>query len=207
MVSVYRMDPGDIHVPESVIAGRLGFKGQKAIPDRFRASYHRAMEELIGASKPEALFDTTEVVPGGNTVVIGDHEMTGELIQKHLSGTDHATLLLATLGLGVDRIIDEKGREGDTVASFFTDGIASEMVEFFVRELDMILRRENPEMAGGTRISPGYGDLSLEHNRWMVEVLGGEAIGISVVEGSFQMIPRKSISAILGWREIGHGQE
>jgi hypothetical protein len=81
------------------------------------------------------------------------------------------------------------------------DGISSELVEFFVRELDLRLRKDRTSGPGRTRISPGYGDLPLELNEWMVGLLDGGSIGVSCMKGSYQLKPRKTVSAVIGWRE------
>jgi len=199
MAREIEMDPSSIRIPSSVLAGRLGFKGEGEVPTDFHALFGSSLEKVLSNSMPRALLDERALDYVENRITIGDREVPGELARKHLSGMSGATLLVATLGKDVDSIISEREKEGDTIGSFFMDGIASELVEFFVRCIDNDLRGQKGEL-GGTRISPGYGDLPLCLNEWMIGELGAGRIGITFVEGSYQLVPRKSISALIGWR-------
>ena len=52
------------------------------------------------------------------------------------------------------------------------------------------------------RFSPGYGDMPLAQTREICEVLGAQrAIGLTVSAGGV-MIPRKSVTAILGISDV-----
>ena len=50
------------------------------------------------------------------------------------------------------------------------------------------------------RFSPGYGDWPVTVQGEILQVCGGSQIGISVND-SFLMQPRKSVSAVLGWKK------
>jgi hypothetical protein len=123
----------------------------------------------------------------------------GDLAMKHLGTCTEATLVLLSLGGRFDEMIYSD--PDDTLGSFFMDGIGSELAEYSVRDVDRILRERRPDMVGSSRISPGYGDLPLSLNTDIVQALGGGDIGVFIVEGSFEMSPRKTISAFIGWRE------
>ncbi len=197
MTELITVDPEDISIPESVIAGRLGFLGEKTIPNRFRDDYLGSLALIRENAFPRALIEDHSIVFQDSAPFIDGRELPGELARKHLDGSDRVTLLLATIGKDVDEIIRNTG---STLSSFMLDGIASEFVEFFVRGVDAILRKRYPDRMGRTRISPGYGDLPLELNGWIVDTLGGKEVDISCVEDSYQLLPRKTVSAVIGWR-------
>lgn len=199
MPEIIRFEPDSIEIPEGVAAGRLGFKGKHRIPDEFRELYRGSIESIRNTAEPMALIG--EFPLHSDPLRIGDMEIPGELANKHLGGSETATVILATIGQGIDEIIMKEEKEGNTLASFFLDGLASEFVEFTVRKLDSDLRMEHPDRSGGARISPGYGDIPLELNGWIVDLLGGSEIGISCLEESFQLVPRKTVSAFIGWRD------
>jgi hypothetical protein len=206
MVEIIRSGPETIEIPEIIVAARLGFIGEKTIPNDFRIQYDTALERVRSASSPTAIFQDMKVIHEKGSISIDNYAIEGDLAKKHLSGIEEVTLLLATLGEGVDGLIEKEEAEGNTLSSFFMDGIASELVEFFVRDVDSMLRNRSKERSGRTRISPGYGDLSLDMNRWIVDRLDGGAHGISVIEGSGQLHPRKTISALIGWRKLNEEQ-
>jgi hypothetical protein len=207
MVEIIRIEPGSIDIPENVITARLGFVGERTIPNDFRVHYDTAINKIRSASSPIALLEDMKVIHEKGSIYIENIVIKGDLANKHLSGIKEVTVLLATLGEGVDELIEQEEAQGDTLSSFFMDGIASEMVEFFVRKVDSILRNRSEDRTGRTRISPGYGDLSLDLNHWIVERLDGGAYGVSVVEGSGQLLPRKTVSALIGWRDLNKEQK
>jgi len=50
------------------------------------------------------------------------------------------------------------------------------------------------------RFSPGYGDLSLDHQKGLLKYVEADKIGISLSE-TMVMLPEKSITAVIGWKE------
>ncbi|MGA1821407.1 MAG: methionine synthase [Thermoplasmatota archaeon] len=199
MIEIIRMDPKIINLPEGAAAGRLGFKGRMDIPDEFRDLYGTSMDRIRETADPMALIG--EFNAGSDPPRIEDQEIPGNLAEKHLGGSDTVSILLVTIGSGIDDLIDSEERGGNTLSSFFLDGLASELVEFAVRKLDSDLRKKFQNRSGGARISPGYGDLPLELNEWILNILSGSRIGVSCVETSYQLVPRKTVAALIGWRD------
>ncbi len=198
MSKIFRRDPDEIVVPERVIAARLGFKGVGRIPDEFVESFKRAQEILKEVAHPLAIHEDFKVENHPGSVVVAGKKLSGRSVEDHIKGSKAVSVILATLGHEVDDRISKLHEEGEELLSFFLDGLASEMVEYFVRMLDTELRRERGQ--GGPRISPGYGDLPLSLNDWIVEILNGEEFGITCDPDTHIMLPRKTISAIIGWR-------
>jgi len=158
-----------------------------------------ARRRLDEAARPTCRVMEAEVLQKGDSPSLLGKAIPGELATKHIGGCGSVSLLLLTLGPGVDRLISGS----DDLGAFLIDGISSELAEFGVREVDRRLRKSHENVVGGPRISPGYSDLPLELNGWMVEALDGAGIGVTVVPGSFQMMPRKTITAFIGWRAKG----
>ena len=48
------------------------------------------------------------------------------------------------------------------------------------------------------RYSPGYGDWPLAKQSQLLKLVGSDRIGVTLTESSI-MIPRKSVSAVIGW--------
>ena len=186
------------------MAARLGFKGLASVPEDFASAYAEARRLAVGAARPLAVTDdaTAEPIPGGARV--GGMPVTGELAARHLAGAGSASLVLLTLGPGVDDMLSRASAGGDALLAFLADGVASELAEFCVRSVDQGLRDERPGLRGGARISPGFGDLPLRLNAWLVDRLGGGEVGVSVRPDSFALVPRKTVTAIIAWK--GHGQ-
>ena len=109
-----------------------------------------------------------------------------------LKGCRKAILMAATVGLGVDRLINKYERLSPSKA-LFLQALGAERVEAlcdrFCRELPGTLR---------PRFSPGYGDLPLEVQKEFIAYLDcTRLIGITLND-SLLMTPSKSVTAIVG---------
>ena len=197
---VIEIKPDGIKLPENMVASRLGFKGAVRIPDDFRDVYQKALNMVVESSKPTAIVRT---VPcrWNSALKLLEKKLTGKLVEKHLKNCEKVTLMLITLGREVDSLIEDAHLEGNELLSFFLDAVASEFAECVAREVDLMLKEEEKGYVSGARISPGYVDLPLQLNQWIVNVLDGNRFGISVKEDSYMLLPRKTISALIGWRK------
>lgn len=111
-----------------------------------------------------------------------------------LKGCKTAIILGVTTGIGVDRLLNRL-----SVASaskhFITDAIASAAAESFCDYMDDMLRK-CPEKTH--RFSPGYGDLALDIQPRLLDMLNASKnLGITINK-SLLMTPVKSITAIMG---------
>lgn len=113
-------------------------------------------------------------------------------------------LMGATAGSGVMEQIQVDVAEGritrgvilDAVASQVADGVLDWMSEL----LSKTLRREGNKLTRH-RYSPGYGDLSLEYQRTIFDLLQLEELGLTLTEQCILM-PEKSVIAIVGVERI-----
>ena len=123
-------------------------------------------------------------------------ELKGQAIRKHLAGCTEAVLLGVTLGAGVDHLI--RGSQiRDMAEAFILDCGASVLAEQVGDLFEERIRRENSMHFTG-RYSPGYGDYPLECQDELIRLLdGARKIGLNVSR-SHLLIPRKSITAVMG---------
>ncbi len=200
MSEIFRMDPRKVRIPERVIAARLGFKGLGKIPENFEKQFNIAYELAMRVARPLAIYEHFSVSVTRDSISIDGINLGGKMVRQHLESSEKITVILSTLGDDYDREIEELHTDGKELLSFFLDGIGSELVEYFTRILDGKLREENGN--GSARISPGYGDLPLELNKWIIEKLGAKEFGVSYDPETFVMKPRKTITAFIGWKRV-----
>ena len=111
-----------------------------------------------------------------------------------LKGCSEAFVIAVTTGIGVDRLLN-KFSVTSASKHFITDAVASAAAESFCDYMDDMLRK-NPEKPH--RFSPGYGDLPLEIQPKLLDMLNASKnIGITI-NSSLLMTPVKSITAIMG---------
>ena len=124
--------------------------------------------------------------------------ITSTDLAKLLKDCDRCYILAATLGQGVDRQIGIKQKVDmlealiwDSCASVWIDKICDDIEQQIIKEV------ENDEFLT-MRFSPGYGDVSLEVQQQLIDVLSAtKKIGISLTKTDM-LIPTKSITAFIG---------
>ena len=118
---------------------------------------------------------------------------------KHLEGCPQALLLAVTLGPAVDAQIRRSG-VGDIAAGVASDALGSALAEQAAEAAEAELRqwaaKEGKYLTG--RFSPGYGDWDIAVQPLVANALDTvRRAGLCVTDTNL-MIPRKSVTAILG---------
>lgn len=178
----------------------LGHKGQE---------YDKALDELIENSidevenktTPKKIFETYDIerqedgiyLKGTNLVLQGDD------IKSCLENCDRVVLMAVTLGNEIERIIKLNERTNMTKA-VIVDSIGTAFVEAICDDIENAIynnyRAEGKSLS--FRYSPGYGDLPLEIQARFLDTLNARRrIGLNITESNI-LIPRKSVTAILG---------
>ena len=122
-----------------------------------------------------------------------------ELFFEKVGGADEVILLVASVGLSVDRMI-KRYEVTSPARSVLLDALGSERVEALLDALeDDINARLIPHgYRALPRFSPGYGDLPLSLQSRILSILdAGRLIGVTLNE-SLLMSPSKSVTAIMG---------
>lgn len=135
-----------------------------------------------------------------------DLELAGKDIVKLLSGCGKAVVFAATLGSGVDMLM-RKLQVGNMPKAILTDAMAGAAIEQICNDFQEELALQFPDMKQTMRYSPGYGDLPLAIQGKLLETLSaGKRIGLNVTEGNM-LTPLKSVTAIIGLRNIREEEE
>lgn len=123
----------------------------------------------------------------------------GDDVRALLAPCREAALMAVTLGVQSERmLLREQAR--DAGQALLLDAALSAATEAACDALERCLRTQ---LSGQgrcltERFSPGYGDMPLEQSREICAVLGTDtAIGLTVSDSGI-LIPRKSVTAVLG---------
>ena len=123
----------------------------------------------------------------------------GSDVRAMLAPCREAVLLAATLGAQSERLLLKEQARSD-VGAVLLDAVLSAAIESVCDEAERSLRSRLAAqgMYLTDRFSPGYGDMPMRQTREICEVLAtGRTIGLTVSSSGI-MIPRKSVTAILG---------
>ena len=134
-----------------------------------------------------------------------DFIIESAMVARLLRNAHFAVCLAATAGIALDRAVSSAMDRGEMTEAFMIDAIGSETVEAAVDELHWKILKERAGENGlkvTPRFSPGYGDWRLTVQADVVAASGGPLIGIEVTPSSL-MIPRKSVTAVLGFEPAG----
>lgn len=123
----------------------------------------------------------------------------GKDVRRILETCSSAILMAATLGVQSERLL-LRWQVRSAADALLMDAVLSAAIEAVCDEQERILRASYGEkgLYLTDRFSPGYGDMPLGQTKEICAVLQTEkTIGLTV-SGSGIMIPRKSVTALLG---------
>lgn len=174
----------------------LGHRGG-AVPEELQSAVTRCTRLILEAARPRCVY---RVFPVEASQLVGSGlRLEGADIRRHLEGCAEGVALAVTLGPDVETLL-LRAQVLDMAQALVLDSVASSAVENVCDNLEADLR--SAYAARGLyltdRFSPGYGDLPLELQGPLCDALDTRRrIGLTV-SGSGLLLPRKSVTAILG---------
>ncbi len=167
------------------------------IPDALLQTVQQTATELQSTARPKAVW---RIFSLDGTALLGTTlSLSGVDIQRHLTDCTKGVLMAATLGADVERLIMH-AQVSDLSKALILDSCASAAIENICDNLEADLRTQ-VEADGfflTDRFSPGYGDLPLALQSDFCTLLNTQRqIGLTVSQSNI-LIPRKSVTAILG---------
>ncbi|MDO4960916.1 MAG: vitamin B12 dependent-methionine synthase activation domain-containing protein [Eubacteriales bacterium] len=192
----------------------LGHRGQD-IDSSVDEQIRRCIDIIANAAAPKLTWRMAQVRDG----MPEGFALPGKDIRKLLESSEQAVFLAVTLGAGIDRLLLQYEIR-DMADAFILDACAAAAVENvcnnFEEDIKAGIDKRAADESAGTelpakaesggnktyyltdRFSPGYGDLPIETQKLFAEFLNtSRTIGVNVTE-NYLMIPRKSVTAVLG---------
>lgn len=120
-------------------------------------------------------------------------------VKKLLQNCHYATLLAATIGSKLENKVDAI-KHSDASAAYYLEMVGGWMADYMAEKVDQLIEPEilKNAYARTMRYSPGYGDWDLKAQVEILRLLDAKKLGIELTE-SYIMIPRKSVTAVIGW--------
>ncbi len=179
----------------------LGCRTENALLERMAV---QAEKLVLQAAAPVHVFRRTAIRVEDDTTHVGTTALVSRDLAAHLNGCREVYLLALTLGPGIDRLI-RRSEVADPPMVPVLQACAAVYTEFCADEIQKSLEAQAGRcgLYLRPRYSPGYGDFSLEYQRFFFDSLEiTKRIGVFLTD-SFLMIPCKSITAVLGLSEKG----
>lgn len=150
-------------------------------------------EELVRASSPAYVATRVKLNKKNGTVEIGRALSHSSALCKLLSGSLECLAFVATLGVGVDRLILKRA-QSSPYESFVIDAMADALVEALCDHAEAELTYG---IECGSRFSPGYADIELALGREIITLTGADKLlGIRLTESGL-VVPKKSVNALI----------
>lgn len=172
--------------------------GKETIPfETERSSTELLLEECLKEVLPKLSYKVCYIelplVITEQTCDFGCMKVESQDLAKNLQNCEKVILFAATIGVEIDRLIMKYGAVSPAKAMMF-QAIGAERIESLC---DAFCKKP--------RFSPGYGDLPLETQKDIFQVLGcSRNIGLSLND-SLLMSPSKSVTAFVGIEEVTPG--
>lgn len=179
----------------------MGYGGSK--PDeQIQKILDECEKKLLEVIAPRYIYKVMNIKPKPDGIHVEETSLVlgGKDIAEHLAGCDRCVLMCATVSQGADRLI-RTYEATDMTRAVMTDCLASAAIEQVCNAAEEKIKAQLSGNYFTWRFSPGYGDMPMEIQRDFLEVLNApKRIGLNVTE-SMIMIPRKSVTAVMGVSE------
>ena len=188
-------------IPLREVLHYLGWRGTPV--DEQTLSGIREMTQLaLRELQPRVVYVRRKILESGaleGTVLTP----RGDAVQSMLLPCKEAIVLAGTLGAQSERLL-LRIQSQDSAKALLLDAVLSAGIESLMDAQEDVLRKQL-EASGlylTDRFSPGYGDMPMRQTREICEVLDAQRrISLTVSDRGI-MIPRKSVTAIMGISEI-----
>ena len=161
------------------------------------------LDECIGIITPKLtpryVLELFPAEAGDGGVYIGGVFFGSRDLSAHLKGAREAAVLAATVGPGVDMLINRYVKT-DVARAYCLSACGSAAIETLCDRAEAELMARRPEASLMSRYSPGYGDLGLICQKDIMRITRcGPRIGLTLTD-SLILVPSKSVTAIIGMK-------
>lgn len=192
-----------IEIPYAKVLARLGYAQGKT---RLDTAAETLVREAIGTA--EKLISAKQVIASSVVTLSGEDTVLLEpgltiysrKIHELLKDSARAFGFAVTIGGALEEKRGALLAEKETARALALDAAGSVAAETLAELTQRQIAGENGRTT--LRFSPGYGDWRLSGQKDFLGWLGAGQIGIRLTE-NYQMIPEKSVSAILGIKKYG----
>lgn len=176
----------------------------KEIPEEhISKGIKKAIELAYSLIKGKACYRTFRIKEvTADRIAISESERLfyGNNMVRLLKDCDYATLLVCTIGNNIVEKVEEL-RRTSLADAYYLDRVGAWMADFMAEETGRMIETEIVENGYSPtfRYAAGYGDWDLSVQTEIMRLTEANRIGVSVTE-TFIMIPRFSVSAVIGWK-------
>lgn len=187
-------DPPEINKKEI-----LRYAGVHGDAPELEETLQSCLRELDGKLTYKICYCEFPIVHYDGYIDLGFSKATSSALKRNLTGCESIVLFAGTIGIGLDRLI-ARYSSVSPVKSFMFQAIGAERIESLCDVFNDEIDAQKTEEGYSTRprFSPGYGDLPLDAQQSIFNVLDcPRKIGLTLNQ-SMLMSPSKSVTALIG---------
>ena len=195
-----------VTIPTDAVLRRLEYPHQRAdLKGEVAEIFERMMACAPGLISPQGIYTIHSIKERTEDRVDlneSDFSIESRQVTRMLRSSDPIVFFMVTIGPALEKEVKRLFDEDQMAEAVILDAIGSETADAVADRFHWHFLKNLATENGFSvtpRFSPGYGDWPVSVQQGFLEVCGGEAIGISVNESSL-MTPRKSVSAVIGWK-------
>ncbi|MDO4188355.1 MAG: vitamin B12 dependent-methionine synthase activation domain-containing protein [Lachnospiraceae bacterium] len=201
MATVMTHFASDINIPVDQVARYAGIKSTD-IPSNVATLIDKCTPLISNAAKYKACYLEVPVSISGNVIDFDCFKVESNNLTTLLKGCDKAILVAATIGIEVDMLI-KRAEVTSKAEALILNSIAIAGIEKYMFILNDFFKKQYEGYELRPRFSPGYGDVPLQHQTELLNVLDSKRkIGVALND-SLLMTPSKSVTAIIGLGKSG----
>ena len=192
------IDPKELNINSRELRARMS-----APCDLENGITAKLYSELVSAAKPAYVATRVKLKRQNGEITIGKFNSESRALIKLCDDCSSVFVLVATLGVGVDRLILKKTLTSKAEA-FVTDALADAMIEALC---DLAEDELSSELMVKGRVSPGYSDIELSLGKELIVLTAADkTLGIKFTE-SGMMVPQKSVNALIAIKNTDGREE
>lgn len=185
----------NIEIEKKEILRYLGYGNNPATPEILK-KIDNSIKEMQAVASYKACYDKFAIERSDDTLSFGNVTTTSKSLGKNLKECDEVVVFTATIGIETDRIIQRHNMMSPSDA-VIAQAVGATQIEAWCDFLCEHFEKKYKK-AQRPRFSAGYGDLPLEKQKDIFDMLDcPRKIGVSLTQ-SLMMVPTKSVSAIVG---------
>jgi len=195
------IDNETIEINKEQVCHNLGYNAGYKLNTRISSLLDGYVEHAHHLIEPAYSYVIRDIegVRRSCVFVEGSVVFESSVIAKLLGQCNKVAVFMATIGDRLEEMVLHLAKEGLVLQSAVLDAIGSvavdnlaELVEEKIREI-----AHSQGLTISRRFSPGYCDWAIRQQKEVFRIVDGRSAGIRLT-GGFLMIPRKSISGIIG---------
>ena len=196
-----------VNPDRNMILTRLGYKKTSTVlSNEYVEKLNQNIKQGLLLCNPKGIFGRFKILSWCDKHVEFDNGIIlhSKDLAKFLEGCHEVILMAATVGSDITDIIHQEVAGGDAAFGLILDAVASETadaaLDWMVDFINKMIRREGIKLTKN-RYSPGYGDLLLQNQKTLFDILQLDRLGLGITESCI-LVPEKSVIAIAGITSI-----